>query len=217
MIFNLVITGSLLTIVPLIAAFLLLLPEPGSPGSPPEASRNSPPSPTPRSLTSFTLTLSTRENRRPRRSGSTSMRRTTGPLLRGFAVLSVLALGATACAAAPTTTARPEGGSTAADIQAALKKGGTVNVWAWEPTLKTVAADFQKKYPKVKINLVGDRSVDEPHRPVERHRGQEDPDVAQVEYFALSQLFSLTKGLAAWPPTAPTSSPPSTPRGPWRP
>ena len=87
------------------------------------------------------------------------MRRTTRRLLRGLAVLSVLALGATACGGSDDDSSGQKPVS-ADDIQAALKKGGSVTVWAWEPTLKKVAADFQKKYPKVKINLVGERSGD---------------------------------------------------------
>lgn len=124
------------------------------------------------------------------------MRRTTGRLLRGFAVLSVLALGATACGGSDNNSSGQKAVS-AADIQAALKKGGTVNVWAWEPTLKTVAADFQKKYPKVKINLVSDRSGDKHYTALSNAiaAGKGVPDVAQVEYFALSQ-YSLTKGLS---------------------
>ncbi|TXS69223.1 extracellular solute-binding protein [Streptomyces sp. me109] len=124
------------------------------------------------------------------------MRRTTGRLLRGFTVLSVLALGATACGGSDDSSSGQKAVS-ATDIQAALKKGGSVTVWAWEPTLKTVVADFEKKYPKVKINLVGDRSGDKHYTALSNAiaAGKGVPDVAQVEYFALSQ-YSLTKGLS---------------------
>ncbi|MEU1529169.1 ABC transporter substrate-binding protein [Streptomyces fagopyri] len=124
------------------------------------------------------------------------MRRTTGRLLRGFTVLSVLALGATACGGSDDSGSGQKAVS-ATDIQAALKKGGSVTVWAWEPTLKTVVADFEKKYPKVKINLVGDRSGDKHYTALSNAiaAGKGVPDVAQVEYFALSQ-YSLTKGLS---------------------
>ncbi len=123
------------------------------------------------------------------------MRRTTGRLLRGMAILSVLALGATACGGSGDDSSSTKAVS-ASDIQAALQKGGSVTVWAWEPTLKTVAADFQKKYPKVKINLVSDRSGDKHYTALSNAiaAGKGVPDVAQVEYFALSQ-YSLTKGL----------------------
>ncbi|MGY1502588.1 ABC transporter substrate-binding protein [Streptomyces sp. QTS52] len=123
------------------------------------------------------------------------MRRTTGRLMRGITLLSVLALGATACGGSDDDSSDQKGVS-AADIQAALKKGGTVNVWAWEPTLKSVAANFQKKYPKVKINLVAERSGDKHYTALSNAIAAKKgvPDVAQVEYFALSQ-YSLTKGL----------------------
>ncbi|MGW3632105.1 ABC transporter substrate-binding protein [Streptomyces sp. NPDC005122] len=124
------------------------------------------------------------------------MRRTTGRLLRGFTLLSVLALGATACGGSDDSSSGQKAVS-ATDIQAALKKGGSVTVWSWEPTLKTVVADFEKKYPKVKVNLVGDRSGDKHYTALSNAiaAGKGVPDVAQVEYFALSQ-YSLTKGLS---------------------
>ncbi|PSM42698.1 sugar ABC transporter substrate-binding protein [Streptomyces dioscori] len=124
------------------------------------------------------------------------MRRTTSRLMRGLAVLSVLALGATACGGSDDDSSGSKPVS-AGDVQAALKKGGSVTVWAWEPTLKTVAADFQKKYPKVKINLVAERSGDKHYTALSNAISAEKgvPDVAQVEYFALGQ-YALTKGLS---------------------
>ncbi|WP_055523858.1 ABC transporter substrate-binding protein [Streptomyces graminilatus] len=123
------------------------------------------------------------------------MRRTTGRLARGITLLSVLALGATACGSSDDGS-KDQKAVSAGDIQAALKKGGTVDVWAWEPTLKSVAANFEKKYPKVKINLVADRSGDKHYTALSNALAAKKgvPDVAQVEYFALSQ-YSLTKGL----------------------
>ncbi|MEU9337644.1 extracellular solute-binding protein [Streptomyces sp. NPDC048290] len=122
------------------------------------------------------------------------MRRTTSRLTRGLALLSVLALGATACGGSDgQDTQEPV---SASDVQAALEKGGTLTVWAWEPTLESVAADFQKKYPKVKVELIGERSGDKHYtalsNAIEAEKGV--PDVAQVEYFAVGQ-YALTKGL----------------------
>ncbi|GAA0680476.1 extracellular solute-binding protein [Streptomyces cellulosae] len=122
------------------------------------------------------------------------MRRRTSRLLGGIALVTSLALGATACGGSD------DGAGTesvsAEDIQAALDKGGTVTVWSWEPTLKTVAADFQKKYPKVKINLVSERSGDKHYTALSNaiSAGKGVPDVAQLEYFSVGQ-YSLTKGL----------------------
>ncbi|MFF7315317.1 ABC transporter substrate-binding protein [Streptomyces albogriseolus] len=122
------------------------------------------------------------------------MRRRTSRLLGGIALVTSLALGATACGGSD------DGAGTesvsAEDIQAALDKGGTVTVWSWEPTLKTVAADFQKKHPKVKINLVSERSGDKHYTALSNaiSAGKGVPDVAQLEYFSIGQ-YSLTEGL----------------------
>ncbi len=118
------------------------------------------------------------------------MRRRTSRLLGGIALVTSLALGATACGGSD------DGSGTEAvsaeDIQAALDKGGTVTVWSWEPTLKTVAADFQKKYPKVKINLVSERSGDKHYTALSNavSAGKGVPDVAQLEYFSVGQYSS---------------------------
>ncbi|MDQ0585140.1 ABC transporter substrate-binding protein [Streptomyces rishiriensis] len=122
------------------------------------------------------------------------MRRTTSRILRGIALVSTLALGVTACGGSDDDSDTKA--VSAGDIQAALDKGGDITVWAWEPTLKTVAADFQKKYPKVKVNLVSERSGDKHYTALSNaiSAGKGVPDVAQVEYFALGQ-YSLTKGL----------------------
>ncbi|MFD4768453.1 ABC transporter substrate-binding protein [Streptomyces niveus] len=128
------------------------------------------------------------------------MRRTTRRLLRGIALLSVLALGATACGGSDGDNSDQKPVS-AEDMRAALKKGGTVTVWAWEPTLEKVAADFQVKYPKVKIDLVGERSGDKHYTALSNAISAEKgvPDIAQVEYFAVGQ-YSLTKGLTELSP-----------------
>lgn len=123
------------------------------------------------------------------------MRRTSSRILRGIAAASVIALGATACGGGSDSDSSQKAVS-ASDLQAALDKGGDITVWSWEPTLKTVAADFQKKYPKVKVNLVSDRSGDKHYTALSNaiSAGKGVPDVAQVEYFAVSQ-YALTKGL----------------------
>ncbi|MEU9858939.1 sugar ABC transporter substrate-binding protein, partial [Streptomyces sp. NPDC047974] len=78
---------------------------------------------------------------------------TSRRLLGALAVLATLSLTATACGSDDSDAGT--GGTTGPkDIAAALEKGGKVTVWAWEPTLKKVAADFEKKYPKVDVELV---------------------------------------------------------------
>ncbi|MER7277238.1 sugar ABC transporter substrate-binding protein [Dactylosporangium sp. NPDC000244] len=87
-------------------------------------------------------------------------------------------------------------GASDKDLQAALDAGGTLTVWAWEPTLKQVVADFQTKYPKVKVDLRNVGTGDKQYTALQNamKAGSGVPDVAQVEYYALPQ-FALGKQL----------------------
>ncbi len=39
------------------------------------------------------------------------------------------------------------GGGSSDDAESALEEGGTITVWAWDPTLESVAADFEEENP----------------------------------------------------------------------
>ncbi|MGW0803481.1 ABC transporter substrate-binding protein [Nonomuraea sp. NPDC002799] len=110
------------------------------------------------------------------------------------AALSI-SLIATACGSPGGGAAAPAVPS-ATDLQAALNAGGSITVWAWEPTLKQVVADFQAKYPKVKVNLVNAGSGDDQYTALQNaiKAGSGVPDVAQIEYYALPQ-FALAKSV----------------------
>ncbi|MER5646280.1 sugar ABC transporter substrate-binding protein [Streptosporangium sp. NPDC002524] len=125
---------------------------------------------------------------------TTTRRRT---LLLG-AVLSV-SLTITACAPSSgggSGAAAPRSVS-ATDLQAALDAGGSITIWAWEPTLKQVVADFQAKHPKVKVNLVNAGTGNDHYTALQNviKAGSGIPDIAQIEYFALPQ-FVLAKSVA---------------------
>ncbi|MEU8383452.1 hypothetical protein AB0C32_30270, partial [Streptosporangium sp. NPDC048865] len=80
-------------------------------------------------------------------------------ITRRLTLLLAAALSLTAVACAPSGdggsgAAAPARSASATDLQAALDAGGSITIWAWEPTLKQVVADFQAKYPKVKVDLV---------------------------------------------------------------
>ncbi|WP_406447995.1 extracellular solute-binding protein [Streptomyces sp. NBC_00876] len=121
------------------------------------------------------------------------MRTHTRRLLGALAVVSALALTATACGS---DAADGDGGSGPKDVKSALEKGGKVTVWAWEPTLKKVAADFEKKYPKVDVELVNAGTGDKQYTALQNAiaAGSGAPDVAQVEYYALGQ-FAIGKSV----------------------
>ncbi|MFI0239275.1 ABC transporter substrate-binding protein [Streptomyces sp. NPDC016845] len=135
-------------------------------------------------------------------------------LLRGTGLLAALALGATACGGSDDDSSqKPVGSDT---IQAALKKGGTLTVWAWEPTLKQVAADFEKKYPKVDVKLVNAGTGNDQYKALQNAMSAKKgvPDVAQIEYYALSQ-YALTKSVTDLTPYGAGKLADSYSPGPW--
>ncbi|WP_420032471.1 ABC transporter substrate-binding protein [Streptomyces sp. cg28] len=117
----------------------------------------------------------------------------TRRLLRGIGLVCALALGATACGGSDDSGDKKVGAS---DLQAALKKGGTLTVWAWDSTVKSVAAEFEKKYPKVHVEVVNAGTGNDQYKALSNAISAKKgvPDVAQVEYYAIGQ-YSLTKGL----------------------
>ncbi|MFI5583374.1 ABC transporter substrate-binding protein [Streptomyces sp. NPDC051822] len=119
---------------------------------------------------------------------------TTRRLLGALAVLATLTMTATACGSDDSDTGA--GSASPKDISAALEQGGKVTVWAWEPTLKKVAEDFEKKYPKVDVELVNAGTGDKQYTALQNaiSAGNGAPDVAQVEYYALGQ-FAIGKSV----------------------
>lgn len=120
----------------------------------------------------------------------------------GIALLAATALGLTACGSSDDSGSDTGSGSGktssgASAVQAALDKGGSISVWAWEPTLKQVVTDFEAKYPKVKVKLVNAGTGNDQYTALQNavQAGKGGPDVAQIEYFALSQ-FALGKSVA---------------------
>ncbi|MEV6795965.1 sugar ABC transporter substrate-binding protein [Streptomyces sp. NPDC051320] len=115
---------------------------------------------------------------------------------QGLAVLCAATLGLTACGSSDDSGS----GSTtsgAKSVTSALDKGGSITVWAWEPTLKKVVTDFEAKYPKVHVNLVNAGTGNDQYTALQNavQAGKGGPDVAQIEYFALGQ-FALGKSVA---------------------
>jgi multiple sugar transport system substrate-binding protein len=117
-------------------------------------------------------------------------------LMRPAALAGVLALGLTACGSGDDSGS---GGGDAApvDTAAALEKGGEITVWAWEPTLEQVVADFEEKYPNVTVNLENVGTSNDQYTALQNAIAAGDgvPDVAQIEYFAVPQ-FAISEALA---------------------
>ena len=66
----------------------------------------------------------------------------------------------------------------------------TLNLWAWEPTLKPVIEAFQKKYPNIKIDFnntgKADTTVTSLNNAIQAGSGI--PDVVQLEYMTIPQF-----------------------------
>lgn len=109
------------------------------------------------------------------------------------AIATTAVLGATlvACSAGGGST-----GGSASDVDAALKKGGTITYWSWTPSAEAQVAAFEKEYPKVKVKLVNAGTNTTEYTKLQNaiKAGSGAPDVAQVEYYAIPQ-FALGKAL----------------------
>ncbi|WP_030900666.1 ABC transporter substrate-binding protein [Streptomyces sp. NRRL F-5126] len=117
--------------------------------------------------------------------------------VRAVAVLCAASFGLAACGSSGGSGSGSGGDKTSAsEVRSALAKGGSITVWAWEPTLKQVVADFRKKYPKVHVNLVNAGTGNDQYTALQNavQAGKGVPDVAQIEYYALGQ-FALSKSL----------------------
>ncbi len=119
-------------------------------------------------------------------------------LVRGAVLAGALTVALAACSSggSGSSSATPSAASSAAG-QSALEQGGKITVWAWEPTLKKVVADFEAKYPKVTVDLVNAGTGNAQYTALQNAiaAGSGVPDVAQVEYYALPQ-FAIGGSLA---------------------
>ncbi|MET9468208.1 sugar ABC transporter substrate-binding protein [Streptomyces sp. NPDC006544] len=108
---------------------------------------------------------------------------------------AALSLSLTACGGG-SSASDGDGKADAATVQAALDKPAEITFWTWVPNMDKTVALFEKKYPKVKVNLVNaGRSKDEYTKLTTTLKaGTGAPDVAQIEYFALPQ-FAISKSL----------------------
>ncbi|NED98205.1 sugar ABC transporter substrate-binding protein [Phytoactinopolyspora alkaliphila] len=90
----------------------------------------------------------------------------------------------------------PTDGEAAEEVQNVLEEGGELTIWAWEPTLDQVVQDFEAEYPQVSIDLVNAGSGNDQYTALQNaiSAGSGIPDLAHIEYFALSQ-FALSEAL----------------------
>jgi multiple sugar transport system substrate-binding protein len=114
-------------------------------------------------------------------------------VLGAIAVTVTLALtGCSSGSSAGTTTKTV----TQAQIDKAMNTPTTLNFWTWVPNIQQEVNLFEKKYPKIKVNVVNTTGGSQ-HYPKVRaalKAGKGIPDVAQMEYDYIPS-FTQTKSL----------------------
>ncbi|WP_344976022.1 ABC transporter substrate-binding protein [Salinactinospora qingdaonensis] len=115
----------------------------------------------------------------------------TRTLTRGIGMVCVLAMSLTAC------TGEDGENSAAGDTDSALQEGGSLTVWAWEPTLEQAVEDFEAAHPEVDVELVNAGTNTDQYTALQNaiQAGSGVPDVAQIEYYALGQ-FAVGESIA---------------------
>ena len=105
-------------------------------------------------------------------------------------------VGAALAATAAITLAGCSGGSDG-DSGGGAEEGGTLTIWAWEPTLDAVVEGFEAEYPDVNVELVNTGTGNDAYTALQNaiQAGSGVPDVAQLEYYALPQ-FVLSESVA---------------------
>ncbi|GAA4724900.1 sugar ABC transporter substrate-binding protein [Isoptericola chiayiensis] len=115
--------------------------------------------------------------------------------LRGAALLGVASLALSACSGS-TDAGGGSGDAEAVDTASVLEEGGEITVWAWEPTLEDVVADFEAENPNVTVNLENVGTGNDQYTALQNAIAAGDgvPDVAQIEYYAVPQ-FAIAENL----------------------
>ena len=86
---------------------------------------------------------------------------------------------------------------TQAEIDAAMNTPTTVTVWSWASFIKPAIAEFEKKYPKITVDLVNVGQGQAEYTKISNSllSGTGGPDLAMVDYLQLPE-FVLTNSLA---------------------
>jgi multiple sugar transport system substrate-binding protein len=82
-------------------------------------------------------------------------------------------------------------------VAAALEEGGEISMWAWDPAIPAAVELFEELHPNVTVNLQNVGAGGDQYTALQNAiaAGTGLPDLAQIEYFILSQ-FTVTGHIA---------------------
>ena len=112
------------------------------------------------------------------------------------AVAVTVALALSGCSSSGSGNGADTKPASQAEIDKAMNTSTTINFWAWVPNIQNEIDLFEKKYPKIKVNLVnqGDANTQYVKLRAAVKAGKGVPDVAQIGYDYLPS-FTQTNSL----------------------
>jgi multiple sugar transport system substrate-binding protein len=115
---------------------------------------------------------------------------------RLLAAVAGAAVVATALAGCATGSASAPSTSAAADLDAALNTPTKLTLWTWSTNVQAVVDAFEKKYPKISIDVVNVGTGNAHYTKLQNaiKAGKGAPDIATMEYNVLPQ-FALSDSL----------------------
>ncbi|BDR53233.1 sugar ABC transporter substrate-binding protein [Bombiscardovia nodaiensis] len=118
--------------------------------------------------------------------------KTLGRLTAASAAIIMGLAGLSACGSSSSGGASADSGSKASDVEAALKKGGSLTYWTWTNAAEPQVAAFEKAYPNVHVKVVNPGSGASAYtKMMNAIKADKDvPDIMQIEYQALSQFYT---------------------------
>ncbi|KIH98728.1 hypothetical protein LP52_11330 [Streptomonospora alba] len=101
-----------------------------------------------------------------------------------------LALLATGCGGGDADGGTGSSGDRSAEIEAALEEGGELTLWTWSTKFESAVTAFEEEHPDVDVEIVNAGQSADQYTALQNaiSSGENIPDLAMVEYFALPEL-----------------------------
>ena len=112
-----------------------------------------------------------------------------------IAAVTALTIVLAGCAGGGNSGASSSSGPSKAEIDKAMSTATTIDFWSWVPDIQNEIDLFEKKYPKITVNLQNQGGATAQYQKLRAAIKSGDvPDVAQVEYSFLPS-FTVTKSV----------------------